>query len=145
MPKTISATELKTKIDQGGNVKIVDTLSPDSYNKCHITSAVNIPLQQIEAKAPQALSKDDQIVVYCGGPDCNISTQAFDKLQKLGFKNVSEFEGGLKEWQTLKYPIQGNGAANFNPGTQKPKGQFVNTSNPEAQRTKGNQKFKKAA
>ena len=130
MPKTISGTELKKKIEQGGHVKIVDTLSPDSFNKCHIRGAINIPLQQIEAKAPTALSKTDEVVVYCGGPDCDMSTKAFDKLQKLGFKNVYEFEGGLKEWQSLKFPLQGQAA-----------------SNPEAQRTKGQQnpKFKKAA
>lgn len=123
MPKTISASELKKKIDQGATLKVVDTLAPDLFNKSHITGAINIPLNQIEAKAPQKLSKNDEIVVYCGSKDCDMSTQAYTKLEKLGFKNVWEFEGGLQEWQGLKYPCQGQSQSTF--------------SNPEAQRTEG--------
>ncbi|OGQ35259.1 MAG: hypothetical protein A3F16_02845 [Deltaproteobacteria bacterium RIFCSPHIGHO2_12_FULL_43_9] len=137
MPKTISANELKKKIDQGFHIKIVDALTPDSYNKCHIPGAINIPLNQVEAKALQKLSTKDDIVVYCGSRECDISTQASTKLEKLGFKNVWEFEGGLKEWQGLKYPCHGQQTA---------------SSNPEAQRMQGGKqqfgqqsKFKKAA
>lgn len=131
MPKTISANELKKKIDQGTLLKIVDTLDPNSFNKSHIPGSINIPVEQIESKANTKLSKNDEIVVYCGSKECTKSTQAYEKLEKLGFTKVWEFEGGLKEWQTMKYPVQGQGGF----------------SNPEAKRTEGGKqhKFKKAA
>lgn len=128
MPKLINANELKKKIDQGVNWKIVDTLTPESFNKCHIPGSMNIPVEEIESKADQKLSKNDEIVVYCGSKECKKSTQAYKKLEKLGFKKVWEFEGGLKEWQSMKFPCQGK----------------ESFSNPEAERTQGF-KHKKAA
>ena len=107
MPKTISAGELKKKLDQGASIKIIDTLSADSYDKCHIPGAINIPLNELSSQAPDKLNKKDEIVVYCGSYECTRSTQAFETLQKMGFKNVWEFEGGLKEWQEKKFPCQG--------------------------------------
>ena len=101
----ISTEKLKEKLDND-EVILIDTLSEKSYKQSHISGAVNIPMKVIGTKAKEKYSKDDQIVVYCSGPDCQTSHTAAKKLDDLGFSNVYHYKGGKKEWAEAGYPME---------------------------------------
>ncbi|MHC4871008.1 MAG: redoxin domain-containing protein [Planctomycetota bacterium] len=84
---------------------IVDVLSPESYNKRHIEGAINIPLKQIKDKMSK-LPKDGTIVTYCANFKCKASTMAAQALQRAGYKNVYDYEGGIKDWHENKLPVK---------------------------------------
>jgi rhodanese-related sulfurtransferase len=45
--------------------QIVDVLSRRAYEQLHITGAVNIPLDQLDAHTAEQLRRDLPVVVYC--------------------------------------------------------------------------------
>jgi rhodanese-related sulfurtransferase len=102
--KIISAEKLKKKLDSGGNFKVVNVLSKDSYNATHIPGSINIPLNEIEKRAKKELpDKNQEIIVHCSSETCQASPAAAEKLKNMGYKNVVEFSGGIAGWQDAGY------------------------------------------
>lgn len=81
-----------------GRTLLVDVRKPEKYQEGHIPGAVNIPLPELEASAPQ-LGEATAIVVYAGGWTDYLSPAGAKKLLALGYKNVYEFRGGMELWQ----------------------------------------------
>ena len=48
--------------------------------------------------------KSAEIVLYCGGGFR--SALAAYNLQKMGYRNVSSMDGGIREWKERSLPIQ---------------------------------------
>lgn len=81
---------------------LVDARPRDQYAMAHIPGAVSMPLNEIPMYAG-SLDKGRMIVTYCGNYHCPISTKAAQALTGLGFTNVYDYKGGLKEWQEMGY------------------------------------------
>lgn len=65
MEKAVSTKDLKTKLSSG-QIKVVETLSPERYREAHIPGALNIPPERIKELAPQMLpDKGAEIITYC--------------------------------------------------------------------------------
>jgi rhodanese-related sulfurtransferase len=65
----ISRDELKTRLDQGDDLTLVEALSPPAYRDGHIPGAINLPSAQVRELAPKRLpDKAAEIVVYCASP-----------------------------------------------------------------------------
>lgn len=59
----VSLEEAKSALDAGLAI-FVDVRSPESYNKEHISGAINIPNWEIEARMGE-LDKQEWIITYC--------------------------------------------------------------------------------
>lgn len=108
--KLISRTELKTKLDGWEDLKLVFALGDWQYRSMHIPGSCNLPCNRRLYTSPEALQglePDDQIVVYCSNETCNASVNAYYFLVSRGFKNVSRYAGGLLDWKTAGYPVDG--------------------------------------
>ncbi len=101
----ISREELKKKIDNNDEFKLVMTLGDFAFNAKHIPGSIQIENEQ---KAKKLLSIEDEIVVYCSGPSCMSSVYAYNLLDKAGFANIRRFAGGLEEWEDAGYPLEGD-------------------------------------
>jgi rhodanese-related sulfurtransferase len=96
---TVIRKDLKRMLDSDEELILVDVRDPESYFEGHILHSINIPLENIENWAIQFLQKNENIVVYCGSLTCTLSPQAAEKLTRAGFKNVWDYEGGMKDWR----------------------------------------------
>ncbi len=66
---TITRQELKNRLDRHENFVLVETLPRTAYEHAHLSTAINLPPDQIEELAPRLLpDKDTEIVVYCASP-----------------------------------------------------------------------------
>lgn len=75
---------------------LLDVRTEEEYDEGHIPGAINLPNEDIEADAPEALpDKDQLILVYCRSG--RRSKQAAEKLAMLGYTHVLEF-GGIMTW-----------------------------------------------
>ena len=102
--KTIKRDELKEILDSNDGCTLVDVRSSESYHdEGYIPTAINVSLDKIESWAKQSILRDERVVVYCGSFECTLSPQAADKLTKLGFRNIIDFEGGIKNWKDGGY------------------------------------------
>jgi phage shock protein E len=73
---------------------VVDVRTPGEFEAGHAKGAINIPFDQIAARAGE-LPKDKPVVLYCRtGRRSGI---AAGELQKLGFRSVYDFQT-LTSW-----------------------------------------------
>jgi rhodanese-related sulfurtransferase len=106
MATEINARELKQKIDNNQDFTLIEVLLPELYKQWHIPGSINIPADDIKDTAPEKLSEDDEIVVYCRSSTCGASDRAADALEDIGYKNIIIFRGGKKEWEEMGYPVE---------------------------------------
>jgi len=93
---------------QKGQSLFIDARKPEEYAELHIAGAVNLPeekLQERDNPALTGIAKERQIVVYCGEAHCDIALKVAEKLQSLGFTQVSAFLGGFRAWDEAGYPV----------------------------------------
>lgn len=94
--KQLSVEELKGKLDQKENFRLIDCREPNEYEICRIEGSTLIPLSEFEERATEELKKDDEIVIHChhGGR----SQQACQFLDEEGYENVTNVTGGIHAW-----------------------------------------------
>jgi len=92
---TISATELRAKLDRKEKFVLVDVREPFEYDICNIPGSKLIPLGELPARLSELDSADD-IVLHCkvGAR----SAKALRVLQEAGFRKLSNLRGGIDAW-----------------------------------------------
>ncbi len=97
MNDKISMLELGKKLDQLSEDELVlDVRSPEEYRDGHVPGSINIPHEEVE-KHVNELKDYKHVYIHCkmGGR----AKTAFEKLQKLGLKNLVCVAGsGMKDW-----------------------------------------------
>lgn len=97
--------DLKTALDNGERIVVVDARSPQSYQKEHIPGAINFPHRTMNEESTRRLDRNALYVVYCDGIGCNASTKGALNLTRVGFR-VKELIGGLDWWKRDGYKIE---------------------------------------
>ena len=100
----IDTKELKAKLDGGVSVTLVMTLGEWEYRSMHIPGSMRVSTVQ---EALEALDPEDEIVLYDSGPSCPASRMALRILKNHGYERVRRYPGGLEEWATAGYPLEG--------------------------------------
>lgn len=108
MARLMSSTELHQRIDKGEDFVLIDVLDKESFQKEHIPEAINIPLTELRQRAKRDLSKNQRIVVYGQTHDDPTSNEASALLEEMGFRKVSDFDGGLRAWKRAGFLTEGN-------------------------------------
>ncbi len=88
-------------------ITFVDARSPEEFKEGHIKDAINIPFYGSEnySNTINSLNKNNLVVTYCSGADCDIAQLSGEELQEKGFKKIYIFVGGYEEWTKNNYPI----------------------------------------
>jgi len=103
--RTLGFDELLRMYKNNARFVLVDGRSQEDYDQKHLPGAVNIPLEDIKSYADR-LDKNEEIVTYCGGFQCPVSTEAAKVFMGLGFRNVRDYKGGIQEWTDKGYPTE---------------------------------------
>jgi rhodanese-related sulfurtransferase len=64
MPTSIDRDEVRRLITDE-DAQLVEVLPATDYEKEHITGAVNIPLKELDERAPRELDRERPMIVYC--------------------------------------------------------------------------------
>jgi len=95
MGYTISPTELKSRLDKGDQLVLLDVREQWEFDLAKLNGSTLIPL----ATLPQSLDKlkrDAEIVAICH--HCMRSADATNFLLQQGFSNVKNLVGGIDAW-----------------------------------------------
>jgi sulfur-carrier protein adenylyltransferase/sulfurtransferase len=90
----ITPRELKTRLDRGDDLFILDVREPHEYQICNLNGHL-IPLGEL----PQRVSELDssiEIVAHCRSG--KRSADAVDFLRKAGFRKIWNLKGGILAW-----------------------------------------------
>lgn len=96
--QNISVEELKSRLDNGEKLNIIDVREPGEYEEFNIGAKL-IPLSKIQAMAINEIEnlKDEELIVHCRSGQRSMVACLF--LETLGFQNTKNLTGGIKEWQ----------------------------------------------
>lgn len=103
---TITCQELYDRMQASSELMVINVLPEEMYRDCHIQGSINVPHDQIQSAA-QEWDKNTEIVVYCAHQECDASVNAYHTLRDMGFANVREFPGGMREWKQAGLPVEG--------------------------------------
>ena len=90
---------------ENNSALLVDARPHVKYLQETILGSISIPdtnFDKLVGRFP--IDKDEKIVVFCAGYECEKSNIVADKLYKLGYKNVVVYAGGLPEWKKQSLP-----------------------------------------
>ena len=101
--QVLDAAKYEKKMTQP-DVQLVDVRTPEEFSEGHLENAINIDVtaDDFDAKVV-GLDKEKPVMVYCksGGR----SAKASARLKELGFKNISDLEGGITNWTNEDKPV----------------------------------------
>lgn len=98
MVQTITVQELKSKIDNGESIHLVDVREPHEHAEFNI-GGILLPLGKVQTMQVDDIEdlKNKTVYVYCRSG--NRSGQACLILGTMGFTNVINVAGGMLAWQ----------------------------------------------
>ena len=101
MVQTITVQELKSKIDNGESIHLVDVREPHEHAEFNI-GGILLPLGKVQTMQVDDIEdlKNETVYVYCRSG--NRSGQACLILGTMGFTNVINVAGGMLAWQEMK-------------------------------------------
>lgn len=108
--KTIDAESLHRKMTGEHSPILINALGQDAYTAKHIPGSINIPTDNAEIAKEVIPYMDAEIIVYCANADCTASPELAQKLEEMGYTNVSDFEEGLSGWRKAGYELTGSEA-----------------------------------
>ena len=82
---------------------IIDARPYKMFLKETIPGSVSIPdtkMSELEGRFPS--SKNEKIIIYCGGYNCGKSHNIANKLISLEYKNVAVYAAGIPDWKKAK-------------------------------------------
>jgi len=89
----------------GAKALLIDARPNPKYLTGTIPSSLNIPDTQIDKFIGQLdkVAKDKEIIVFCGGWECEKSPVVAGHLKSIGFTNVKLYQAGEPEWASKNY------------------------------------------
>jgi len=89
----------------GAKALLIDARPNPKYLGGTIPSSISIPDTQIDKFIGQMdkVAKDKEIIVFCGGWECEKSPIVAGHLKGLGFTNVKLYQAGEPEWGSKSY------------------------------------------
>ena len=90
----ITPRELKTRLDRGDDLYILDVREPHEYQICNLGGHL-IPLGDLSKRASE-LDSSREIVAHCRSG--KRSAEAVEFLQHAGFRKVLNLKGGILAW-----------------------------------------------
>ena len=97
----ITVQHLKTRLDNGEQLNIVDVREPEEYAEYNIGAKL-IPLGKIMSMQVDEIEdlKEQELIVHCRSG--KRSAQACMFLETMGFSNCKNLVGGVLAWQEMK-------------------------------------------
>jgi rhodanese-related sulfurtransferase len=99
MSKSVTFVEpqkLRELLERRERIVILDVRTAEEFAAGHVTGAINIPADQLAARAGE-IARDATLVTVCnfgGSRSCN----AAEQLRAMGYENVAPLRGGTRGW-----------------------------------------------
>jgi rhodanese-related sulfurtransferase len=101
----ISVEELLNRMADG--VVLLDVRPPDEFAQGHLPGAINIPTEELQKRLGE-LPRGRDIVAYCRGPYCMLSSDAVEALRASGFP-ARRLAAGFPEWKAAGLNVEAAG------------------------------------
>jgi rhodanese-related sulfurtransferase len=95
--QTITVEELKTRLEAGEKINLIDVREPNEYAEFNLGGKL-IPLGKIQTMQTEELDdlKEEEVILHCRSGQRSMMACMF--LDTLGFKNTKNLTGGVLAW-----------------------------------------------
>ena len=105
--REISIADVRARLQRGDRFELIDVREDGEWERGRIAGAKHFGRGILERDIEKAIPDTGRdIVLYCGGGFR--SALAAENLAKMGYTNVSSMDGGWREWQGRKLPVEGD-------------------------------------
>jgi rhodanese-related sulfurtransferase len=90
----------------------LDAREPADYAAGHIGNALNLPAQSFAqhfGEIAPLLTRESPLVLYCDGPECDLSHRLSESLRQLGYTNLHILSNGWTAWRQAGLPTTPGG------------------------------------
>jgi rhodanese-related sulfurtransferase len=89
------------------NASLVEVLPEQNFRKAHLRGD-NVPFDQAFDDHIQSAvwDKTVPVIVYCADVNCQLSPQAAERLDRLGYTKVFDYKAGKADWQKAKLQVE---------------------------------------
>ncbi|MGE0866172.1 MAG: ArsR/SmtB family transcription factor [Vicinamibacterales bacterium] len=98
----VSQQDLIRKV-RSGEVTVLDVRPDTEFEAGHLPNAVSIPLGELK-KRLREIPKHREVVAYCRGPYCVMSTDAVAVLRAKGYR-AHALDEGVTEWRARGWRV----------------------------------------
>ena len=100
----VGFNELLDRLRSGAAV-LVDARPEDEFLAGHIAGAINVPVDELEARL-HVLPMDQEVIAYCRGPYCAFADRAVAILRANGY-HARRLALGFPDWRAAGLPVAG--------------------------------------
>lgn len=100
--RSIRPDELQQRISRNEALQVIDVREFPEFAASRIPCAQLLPLSELEARADEL---DRNVPLVCVCRSGKRSAEAVRKLRALGFRDVTQLEGGLLAWEQMGLPL----------------------------------------
>ena len=96
--ENITVQELKSRLDTGEQLHILDVREPSEYAEYNIGAKL-VPLGKIQNMQIEEIEdwKEEEVIIHCRSGHRSVTAAMFLEMQ--GFKNVKNLVGGMLDWK----------------------------------------------
>ncbi|MBI2069047.1 MAG: rhodanese-like domain-containing protein [Elusimicrobia bacterium] len=96
--ENVAAREIKSRLDNGERVNLLDVREPWEYETAKIEGAKLIPLAELDQRKTE-LDPNTELIVYCHKGVRGL--KAVRHLKNCGFTNTKNLSGGIEAWSDI--------------------------------------------
>jgi rhodanese-related sulfurtransferase len=93
---TVSAVELRSRLAEGDDIRLVDVRSAAEFETGHIPASYHVPLEALREHRDEFRHVDAHVVLVCQSG--NRAAQAAERLAGAGLARVHVLDGGIARW-----------------------------------------------
>ena len=105
MAMTITATQLKAMLRDGGELALLDVREAGQFGESHLLFATPLPYSRLELDMGALVPRKSARIVVCDDGGLGIAQRAATRLAGLGYSNVAVLEGGTARWKQAGYGL----------------------------------------
>ncbi|MEJ2719034.1 MAG: rhodanese-like domain-containing protein [Deltaproteobacteria bacterium] len=104
----ISENKAHELLDNGRTI-FIDARHQADFTEGHVKGAFSLPAPEKEDRFVELqamLPEESRVIVYCGGPECEMADKVAGFLAQLGYKKVEIMREGFSAWKKAGYPVE---------------------------------------
>lgn len=103
--ESLGAAELKTRLNKGEQILVLDVRPATDYADGHVPGATNVPVESLPQRLPDLADwRQRPLAVICRTN--RRSGEAARQLREQGFRNVLLVNDGMLAWQQAGFPVE---------------------------------------
>jgi rhodanese-related sulfurtransferase len=96
----------------GGSVVLLDAQAKGWFERERLPGAVRARPEDLPGLAQRLPhGKQTEVVVYCWSTICRSSADIARRLAEMGYRRISRYVGGKRDWMDAGLPVEGEGSS----------------------------------